>query len=160
MDKPTLRTMMTTKRRALSLEQSRSYGAAIGLRLQSSVDWLNIKRIHSYRSNNTWREVDTSWLEAYAYATWPHISVDIGGVLKSTPLPTPKYDLIIVPMVAFDERLNRLGLGSGWYDTFLASQPNAIVIGLAYEFQRVSQLVAETHDQPMSLVVTEKATYS
>jgi len=63
--------------------------------------------------------------------------------------------LILVPGLAFDREGVRLGRGVGWYDRVLGRHPDAIRIGLAYDFQVVPALPRETWDVPMHAIVTE-----
>ena len=57
-----------------------------------------------------------------------------------------QYDFIIVPGLAFDANKFRLGYGGGYYDNFLAQQPNAIKTGIFYPFQKVNMVPKEPHD--------------
>jgi 5-formyltetrahydrofolate cyclo-ligase len=57
-----------------------------------------------------------------------------------------KYDLIIVPGLAFDKERYRLGYGGGYYDNFLATQPQAFKVGIFYPFQQVDAVPREAHD--------------
>lgn len=72
-------------------------------------------------------------------------------------------DLMFLPLVTFDKNGNRLGRGAGYYDRTLASLQHSakkpLLIGIAYEFQRVDTLPAETWDIPLNLVVTEREVY-
>ena len=56
------------------------------------------------------------------------------------------YDLIIIPGLAFDQQLNRLGYGSGYYDSFLVHQPGAYKLGICYPFQLLETIPIEKHD--------------
>lgn len=64
-----------------------------------------------------------------------------------------RLDLIIVPMVGFDENKNRLGHGKGYYDKALENS-SAIKIGVAFEAQREEFECCE-HDIKMDIIVTE-----
>ena len=68
------------------------------------------------------------------------------------------YDCVITPLVAFDENKNRLGRGGGYYDKyFLNANKNMLKIGIAYEEQFSSQILAiETHDQKLDIIVTNR----
>ena len=66
-----------------------------------------------------------------------------------------KIDLIIVPGVAFDKDLNRLGYGKGYYDRFLAKK-DIYKIGLGFDEQLVDTLITNQHDIKMDMIVTEK----
>ena len=57
-----------------------------------------------------------------------------------------KYDLIIVPGLAFDKERYRLGYGGGYYDNFLATQQQAFKVGIFYPFQHVEAVPREAHD--------------
>jgi len=69
--------------------------------------------------------------------------------------PLEKIDLVIVPGVAFDEQNNRLGRGKGYYDRFLKRLPQGTTtIGLCFDFQIINYLPQESHDFPVSEVIT------
>lgn len=70
-------------------------------------------------------------------------------------IPEKEVDLIIVPGVAFDRRLNRLGRGKGFYDRLLGTV-NVPRIGICYDFQLREQIPVESFDKKMDLVITEK----
>ncbi len=53
----------------------------------------------------------------------------------TTPPFTGKIDLILIPGVAFDKQLHRLGRGGGYYDKFLRQHPQAVKIGVGFDFQ-------------------------
>ena len=70
-------------------------------------------------------------------------------------------DLIFMPLVAFDTQGNRLGMGGGFYDRTLqfllhrSSWKKPRLIGTAYAFQNVSQLVKQAWDVPLDGIATE-----
>lgn len=67
-----------------------------------------------------------------------------------------KIGLIVVPGVAFDINKRRLGRGKGYYDRFLKKlPPNKITVGLAFGFQIVNNLPKDSHDIPVSKVITD-----
>lgn len=65
-------------------------------------------------------------------------------------------DVVLAPLVAFDDRLMRLGQGGGHYDRALAALPRTIVIGIAFAMQRVASLPIDPWDVPLSGVITEQ----
>ena len=69
-------------------------------------------------------------------------------------------DLIIVPLVAFDSQLNRIGYGKGYYDRKLKKikkiKRNAISIGAAYSFQKCKSIPTNKHDFKLDYVFTER----
>lgn len=73
--------------------------------------------------------------------------------------------LALVPLVAFDERGHRLGMGGGWYDRTFAARREAqcatpMLIGVGYEIQRVERLEPAPWDVRLDAVCTEAATYA
>ena len=71
-------------------------------------------------------------------------------------------DLLLVPMLAYDETGGRLGYGGGYYDRTLAAlRQNGPVtaIGVAYSGQKMKDLPCEAHDQPLDWVVTEQSVW-
>ena len=75
---------------------------------------------------------------------------------------TSKYpDIILVPLLAFDKNLNRIGYGGGFYDRYIKKikrKKKPILIGLAYSYQRVKKIPTNIHDMKMDFIVTEKNT--
>lgn len=70
-----------------------------------------------------------------------------------------QLDCVLLPLVAFDQKGNRLGMGSGYYDrTFFnnASVHHPLkLIGLAYDFQCSNDIQSFDHDVPLDAVITE-----
>lgn len=70
-------------------------------------------------------------------------------------------DVVLVPLVAFDGRGNRLGMGGGYYDRTFAYLARArlwhrpLLIGVGYRFQRVGALPERAWDVPLAGVLTE-----
>lgn len=79
-------------------------------------------------------------------------------------LQPDELDLVLVPMVGFDEKLNRLGMGGGFYDRTFSFRAGNLdkpcLIGVAHEFQKQPILDTEPWDIPMDAIVTEKSVYS
>jgi len=68
-------------------------------------------------------------------------------------------DILLVPLVAYDSRLNRLGYGGGYYDRYIEKIEKikkVIKIGLAFSFQRISSLPIDQYDKRLDFIVTEK----
>ncbi len=73
--------------------------------------------------------------------------------------PVISPDIIIVPLVAFDEKGYRLGRGGGYYDRTLSEfrkNKKILAIGLAFEDQKTKSLPTEKFDEPLDGVLTEK----
>ena len=84
------------------------------------------------------------------------LEVDAAGC--PAPLPLAEVvdpDLIITPLLAFDDFGGRLGQGGGYYDRTFAARPHATRIGFAFAGQRSARLPMESHDIPLHGVLTE-----
>lgn len=82
------------------------------------------------------------------------------------PKPDAKVlnpDILIIPLVAFDEKGYRLGQGGGYYDRTLAKirkKRKILAIGLAFDGQKTKSLPTEKFDQPLDGVLTEKGLWN
>jgi 5-formyltetrahydrofolate cyclo-ligase len=74
-------------------------------------------------------------------------------LLECEEIPLDRFDLVLVPGVAFDLNGNRLGRGRGFYDRILATA-SGVKCGVAYDFQLVEKIPTEPHDAKVSFVFT------
>ena len=68
-------------------------------------------------------------------------------------------DILLVPLVAFDNQLNRLGYGGGYYDRLiekLSKKKNITTIGLAFSFQKIDKVPVNEYDKKLDYIVTNK----
>ena len=69
-------------------------------------------------------------------------------------------DFIMVPLVAFDSKLNRIGYGKGYYDRSLKKikklNKKAISLGIAFSFQKCAQIPVNKNDFKLDYIFTEK----
>jgi 5-formyltetrahydrofolate cyclo-ligase len=97
-------------------------------------------------------------------ATGAKLEANMFGILEpklGAPIDVRKLDLVLTPLVAFDDHGVRVGVGRGYYDRtfhFLrhrSSWRRPKLMGVAYELQRVAPLVPSSWDVPLFGVVTE-----
>ena len=73
-------------------------------------------------------------------------------------------DVIIVPLVAFDSKLNRIGYGRGYYDRILQKikkiKKKAIFLGIANSFQKCKSIPVNKHDFKLDYIFTERGIIS
>jgi 5-formyltetrahydrofolate cyclo-ligase len=157
MDKEELRALYRQIRIRMSSSEVSSKSRMIGRKLLNEIDWTAYKSICVYMPIDGLHEIDirpvASKLETRGK--------DVGSVSTSQEarLPDEAFDVILVPCLAFDARRYRLGWGGGWYDRFLARQPHALKIGLAYQDSFVKSLPNEPHDIQLDKIITDKRTY-
>ena len=76
-----------------------------------------------------------------------------------------QLDVVLTPLVAFDDSGTRIGMGGGYYDrcfSFLKQRIRWIrpkLIGLAYDFQRLRTVSRSAWDVPLWAAVTDRGTY-
>jgi len=68
-------------------------------------------------------------------------------------------DILLVPLVAYDSSLNRLGYGGGYYDRYIEKIEKIkkiTKIGLAFSFQKISSIPINQYDKKLDFIVNEK----
>jgi 5-formyltetrahydrofolate cyclo-ligase len=102
----------------------------------------------------TFREWRSPWVDDMLVpGPWQGIAQPDADASEFVP------DVVFVPLVGFTAEGDRLGQGGGHYDRWLAANPGAVPIGLAWDCQLVSDLPCETHDRPLHAVVTPTRIY-
>ena len=69
---------------------------------------------------------------------------------------------LIIPIVAFDAKLNRLGYGGGFYDRFISNlekSKKVLKIGLALSCQKINKVPINKYDKKMNYIFTEMKVY-
>lgn len=180
-----LRRQLRRRREALSGSVTATASRAVTQRVQALPEYAAARVVHSYVSS-LGNELDTRALIRCCLEqgrrvivpvvrpgskTLGHAEIESLDELQPdrwyllTPPPgaerwlyrLAEIDLILVPGVAFDPQGNRLGLGGGYYDRFLA-QIRAPRAGLTYDQLLLPELTPEPHDIRMDLVITPSRT--
>jgi 5-formyltetrahydrofolate cyclo-ligase len=96
---------------------------------------------------------------------WRHNRFGIAEHWSEQWVRAARLDVLFIPLVGFDARGNRLGMGGGFYDASLAylgarrAWRKPYRVGVAFECQKVDALPADPWDVPLDAVVTEKRLY-
>lgn len=177
--KAELRQYFKNQRNALPADKKKQLDEQILARLMKTTIFQKAQKIGVYNSFGT--EVNTQNLIASALALKKQIFLPAvverdlefrHFKINKTKLTTGPYgikqpaagskvinkeelDLIIVPGLAFDFHLNRLGYGGGYYDRYLAGL-KSFKLALAYDFQIVKQLPVTRSDIKVDAILTEK----
>jgi|TARA_B100001964_G_scaffold37012_1_gene39998 5-formyltetrahydrofolate cyclo-ligase len=70
-----------------------------------------------------------------------------------------KPDIVLVPLVAFDRNLNRIGYGKGYYDRALKQlsvNKKILTIGIAFSFQETSIIPTNQYDYNLDCILTDR----
>ena len=101
----------------------------------------------------------------------PRNRLGIGEPHGTPALDVRQLDLLLVPMVGFDSAGYRIGNGAGYYDRLLgarlperlrvraaapAPRPRPLLVGIAFECQRLQHIDAAEHDVPLDAVISEQ----
>ena len=68
-------------------------------------------------------------------------------------------DILLVPLVSFDNELNRLGYGGGFYDRYIEKiekVKRVVKIGLAFSYQKIKKVPTNKFDKKLDFIITEK----
>ena len=77
------------------------------------------------------------------------------------PISTKKFnpDILLIPLVGYDNNLNRLGYGGGFYDRYIEKIEKikeVIKIGLAFSCQKIKNIPLSKYDKKLDFIITEK----
>ena len=98
-------------------------------------------------------------MDFYKWSFSDPLKVNKYGIPEPEPKNMVYPDIILIPLVAFDENLNRLGYGGGYYDRLIAKLVNKkkiIKIGLALSVQKINKVPINIYDQKLDYIVTNK----
>lgn len=175
MDKSTLRKQIRDQKRAMTEEEIISASQRLGALFLNSPLYTSAKTIYGYLPYN--QEVRTVPMLERAIKDGKRVAVpkvygdemkfiylnDLTSVEKGyAGIPEPVADepvaddpsaLVLMPGLAFDREGHRIGYGGGFYDKFLAQEPDHPTLALCYDFQVVEDLPVEEFDIPVDVVL-------
>lgn len=173
--KEELRAVLAQKRRILTPEQTALCSQEVVMQLLRCPEFLEARHVLLYYPVHN--EIDVRALLAAApdkhfYLPVTHrSSLEMRCYDEQSPLkrgrfgiPEPQTtsfrgrpDLIVVPGVAFDKHMQRMGRGGGYYDRFLRKYKHTAKIGVGYAFQMVDSLPAGRHDVRLDQILTARS---
>jgi 5-formyltetrahydrofolate cyclo-ligase len=186
-----LRQQMRAARRALDQSEQTHHAKSLANQICRNRVFVNSNHLACYLANDG--EIDPQWIIERAWQINKHVYLPVlsplGHRLYFAPyqpdsrlcanrfgIPEPdchprdwrsaqQLDLILLPLVAFDDTGNRLGMGGGFYDRSLAYRQSRKhwlkprLFGLAHELQKTGQLDTRSWDIPLDGIATEKSIY-
>ena len=175
MDKQVLRKQIREQKRAMTEEQIVEKSEKLATLFVASQAYKDAKTIYGYLPYN--QEVRTVSMLQRALDEGKKVAVpkcygdemrfiyldDLSKVEKGycgipepiadAPIADDKTALVLMPGLAFDPQGHRMGYGGGFYDKFLAAEPNHPTLALCYDFQMLPHLETEDHDIPVDTVL-------
>ena len=174
MNKQELRAMIRQKKRAMTEAEIEQKSVRLGRLLAESEVYRQAKVIYGYLPYN--QEVRTVAMLEQAIRDGKRVAVpkvygddmkfiyldDMTRIAKGyAGIPEPVEDapvacdrdaLVLMPGLAFDPQGHRIGYGGGFYDRFLAAEPEHPTVALCYDFQMLPSLETEEFDIPVDQV--------
>ena len=98
-------------------------------------------------------------MDFYLWSTSEPLRINRYGIPEPETKNIVYPDVLLIPLLAFDKNLNRLGYGGGYYDRLikkLSKKKNIIKIGLAFSIQEIDKVPINVHDQKLDYIVTNK----
>ncbi len=175
MDKAALRRQIREKKRAMTEVEITRKSARLGELLAASDLYQNAETIYFYLPYN--QEVRTVPMLQRALGEGKRVAVPkvYGDTMKfiylenldqiakgyagipepinDEPVAEDKKALVLMPGLAFDRDGHRIGYGGGFYDRFLAEEPEHPTLALCYDFQMLDKLETEEFDIPVDCVL-------
>ncbi len=182
-EKAALRVKMIAWRRSLSEQSRKAMSLAISRYVVALPEVVNARHIHVYLSIPGSAEVGTSAIIDGLAAMGKQLSVPVirngelltavfakGSLLRPAQFGSPEpeevkaadesnLDVVLMPLLAFDESGHRIGYGKGFYDRFLRrlllKKITPCRIGLSFFQQKVEAVPADSRDELLDGVVHE-----
>ena len=101
-------------------------------------------------------------MDFYRWSFFDPLKINKYGIPEPETHSKVYPDILLIPLVAFDENLNRLGYGGGYYDrliTKLSKKKKIIKIGLALSVQKINEVPVNKYDKRLDYIVTNKYTH-
>lgn len=175
LDKKTLRREIKAKKAAMTVEQIRRCSRVLTQKALESPLLQNASSLYGYLPYNqevlTWELLKAAQTMGKRVAVpkvygdtmkfiWlddlKAVSPGYCGIPEPTadgPIAEDETALVLMPGLAFDPQGHRMGYGGGFYDKFLAAQPQHPTLALCYDFQMLAHLDTEAHDVPVDQVI-------
>ena len=98
-------------------------------------------------------------MDFYNWSTKSLLKLNKFGIPEPEKIKKVFPDIIFVPIVAFDNRLYRIGYGGGYYDRYiqkLSNKKKLFKIGIAHSCQKISKVPINKYDKKLDIIITEK----
>ena len=98
-------------------------------------------------------------MDFFQWSTNDPLAINKFGIPEPISKIVKYPDILLVPLVAFDKNLNRIGYGGGFYDRYIKKirkQKKVLAIGFAYSFQKVKNIQTNNYDVKLDFIITNK----
>jgi len=186
-----IRSQKRSQRRALGEAIQASHAEKLKKNIQRNQQYLNCQRLACYLPNDgeidpipiieqAWQRRKKTYLpvlsplkDSLYFAPFPpgfSLTMNKFGIFEPDCHPkhwlrAEQIDMMLLPLVAFDDHGNRIGMGGGFYDRSLAHLQlrrhirKPYLIGLAHELQKTDKVITQSWDIALDAIATEKRFY-
>lgn len=184
LEKSTLRGLMREKRRQLSAAQRQAAAQSLPQIFMQLPGWNTVQRIALYMGSDC--EIDPKHLaeqsfeqgkslylpviendQSLSFRAWePAAKLEINRfgiaqpLAEAVPAAPDELDIICLPLVGWDRKGGRIGMGGGFYDRTLAGIEHPLRVGLGYECQATGSVPMESWDVRLHYVATESTLHN
>ncbi len=98
-------------------------------------------------------------MDFYNWSTKNLLKINKYGIPEPEKIKKVYPDIIFVPLVAFDNRLYRVGYGGGYYDRYIqkiSNKKKMLKIGIAHSCQKIDKVPVNKYDKKLDIIITEK----
>ena len=98
-------------------------------------------------------------MDFYEWSSKDPLVINKYGIPEPTSNKIVYPDILLVPLVAYDKYLNRLGYGGGFYDRYIKKikkRKKIFTIGLGYAFQKIKKVPINKYDIKLDFIISEK----
>jgi len=102
---------------------------------------------------------DNKEMDFYLWSFKDSLKINKFGIPEPISSKIIVPDILLVPLVSFDNELNRLGYGGGFYDRYIEKiekVKKVIKIGLAFSYQKIKKIPTNKFDRKLDFIITEK----
>ena len=102
---------------------------------------------------------ENSQMDFFRWSTKDPLVINKYGIPEPDSKKIIHPSFLLVPLVAFDMQLNRIGYGGGFYDRYIKKikkKKKILTIGLAYSFQKVREIPIDEYDTKLDFIITDK----
>ena len=181
MDKKAIREAIRKKRKELSKEERDGRSERICRRIEGLREYEEAEIVYAYLAmsgealldaliEDAWRRgktvavprVEGKEMGFYRLTDLEEVQISTLGIRESLGkerIEESRGALFLMPGLAFDRAMNRVGQGGGYYDRYLEKREFPLKLGVAFDFQILPEVPAGPHDRKADKIVTESEVY-
>ena len=98
-------------------------------------------------------------MDFFKWSTNDPLKINKFGIPEPISQKIRHPKILLIPLIAFDKNLNRVGYGGGFYDRYISrirKDKRILKIGIAYSFQKVKKIITNKYDIKLDYIITEK----